>query len=134
MNGKKLRGVIGIVERDGKYLFGLESKDSPIKGKWRLLGGKLEGYENAEQAMIRECREEAGIEVRVNGFLGNANGTLRDIAIDVCYGQYISGNLNPKLDEISEAGWFTFDETLLMDIESLSRCMFYIYLERFTDN
>ena len=30
-------------------------------GKWEFPGGKIEEYESAEEALIRECREEIGI-------------------------------------------------------------------------
>lgn len=128
MKERKLQGVIGVIEKDDKYLFGLESKAGPMNNKWRLLGGRLEPGEVSEQALHRELREEAGIEVKVDGYLGSVDGTHRDIAIDVFYGSYVSGEIRPKLDENSRIGWFSFEDTLLMDIECLSRSMFYVYL------
>ena len=127
MENKKLRGVMGIIEKDGKYLFGIESKNSPIKGKWRLIGGKLEGYETSEQAMRREALEETGMEIEVEEFLGTTQGSHRPIDIDIVYARHVSGEPCAKLDEFSQLGWFSFEETHLMDIEPLSRCMFYLY-------
>ena len=125
---KQLQGVIGIIEKDGKYLFGLESKASPISGRWRLLGGKLEEGESYQQAMVRECLEEAGIEVKVDGYLTRAPGNFSDILIDVCYGHHISGELKPKLDELSQVRWMNFDEALRMDVEDISMSAFCEYL------
>jgi 8-oxo-dGTP diphosphatase len=128
MNEQRLQGVIGVIEKDGKYLFGLESKDSPIKGKWRLLGGKLEAGESPRQALVRELREEAGIEVMIDGYVANFDGTHRDISIDVYYGRYVSGEMKPKLDENSRIGWFDFKEIIGMNIETLSDKAFCRYV------
>ena len=126
-NTTTLRGVIGIIEKDGKYLFGLESKTGPLNNKWRLLGGKLESGESSEQALYRELREEAGIEIAIDGFLKTADGTHRDILIDVYHGRWISGNLNPKLDENSRIDWFSISELASLDVEELSGQAIYDY-------
>jgi 8-oxo-dGTP diphosphatase len=130
MNEQRLEGVIGIVEKNGRYLFGLESKDSPIKGKWRLVGGKLEGNENYREAMVRECREETGIVMHVDGFIGKTNGTYSDISIYVCHGRYFLGKLNPKLDEFSKVRWLRPEQVNELDVEPLSARVFSDYLFR----
>lgn len=129
MNEQRLQGVIGIVEKNGRYLFGLESKDSPIKGKWRLVGGKLEGNENYAQAMVRECREETGISMSVDGLIGKTNGTHSDISIYVCYGRYFLGKIIPKLDEFSRVRWLRPEQVKDIDLEALSAKAFSDYLE-----
>lgn len=53
-----------LVVKDGKVLLGRRKKDGFGKGKWLGLGGKVEPEETIEQAMIRECQEEANIEVK----------------------------------------------------------------------
>ena len=45
-------------------LLGRRKKDGFGQGKWLGLGGKVEVGETIEQAMKRECQEEANIEVR----------------------------------------------------------------------
>lgn len=66
-------GVSAYVIRDGKVLFGVRSSD-PGKGKLDVPGGFVEVHESAEQAAIREAKEEFGI----------------DIAIKSCFGTYPS--------------------------------------------
>ena len=63
--------VAAIVEHNGQVLVGKagESKVFIVNG-WHLPGGKLEEDESGEKAIIREIREEAGIKIRVNEFLG----------------------------------------------------------------
>lgn len=52
---------IGIVEKNGLYF---------------LPGGGIEQGEKAIDALLREVREETGIEVQIEKFLGNANEYL----------------------------------------------------------
>lgn len=55
-----------IIETDGKILFQRRSDN----GKWGLIGGLLELDETYEEAAVREVREETGLEVRLDSFLG----------------------------------------------------------------
>ena len=115
-----MKGIMGLIEKDKKFLFGIESKDSPIKGKWRLLGGKLEQDETSEQAMTRECLEEANIQVKLEKFLGHVNIARDDITIDLCCTQWIAGELKPKLNEISKLEWFSLEEAKNLDKDHVS--------------
>ena len=54
--------VAGILERDGKILICRRRADQPHALKWEFPGGKLEPGESPEAALVREFREELGIE------------------------------------------------------------------------
>lgn len=54
----------GILERDGRILICQRRQDQPHAGKWEFPGGKLEGEETPEEALVRELREELGIEAK----------------------------------------------------------------------
>jgi 8-oxo-dGTP diphosphatase len=56
------RVVAGILERDGRILICRRRADQPHALKWEFPGGKIEGDETPEAALIRELREELGIE------------------------------------------------------------------------
>ncbi len=119
-----MEGVLGIIKRDGKYLMGIESKDSPLKGKWRLLGGKLDAGESPEDALVRELREEAQIEIELDGYIGVVKGECHDIDIHIFTAGWVSGELKPKVDEISEMRWFDLREIAKLDTDSISRRLF----------
>jgi 8-oxo-dGTP diphosphatase len=54
--------VAGVLERDGKILICRRRADQPHPLKWEFPGGKLEAGESPEAALVRELREELGIE------------------------------------------------------------------------
>jgi 8-oxo-dGTP diphosphatase len=56
------RVVAGILERDGRVLICQRRADQAHALKWEFPGGKIEGDETPEAALIRELREELGIE------------------------------------------------------------------------
>ncbi len=53
------------IERDGAYLMLYRNKklQDPNEGKWIGVGGKLEAGETPEQCLLREVREETGLEL-----------------------------------------------------------------------
>lgn len=58
------RVVAGILERDGRILIGRRRADQAHPLKWEFPGGKLDAGESPEEALVRELREELGIEAQ----------------------------------------------------------------------
>ncbi len=54
--------VAGILERDGRILICQRRLDQAHGGKWEFPGGKIEAGETPGTALVRELREELGIE------------------------------------------------------------------------
>ncbi|HWE51654.1 MAG TPA: (deoxy)nucleoside triphosphate pyrophosphohydrolase [Bryobacteraceae bacterium] len=54
--------VAGVLRRDDRILICQRRADQPHALKWEFPGGKLEAGESPEQALVRELREELGIE------------------------------------------------------------------------
>ncbi len=55
----------GLVFRDGKLLITLRYDDAHLGGLWEFPGGKVERDETFEVCLLRELREELGIEVEI---------------------------------------------------------------------
>lgn len=52
-----------LVDTDGRVLIAQRPPGKQLAGLWEFPGGKLEPGETPEQALVRELREELGIEV-----------------------------------------------------------------------
>lgn len=59
---KKLDVVAAIIERDGKILLAQRPAHADQAGLWEFAGGKVEPGETQPQALVRELREELGID------------------------------------------------------------------------
>lgn len=60
---RPILGVGAVVFRRGRVLL-VERGREPLKGLWSLPGGVLEVGETLESAVVRETREETGLEVK----------------------------------------------------------------------
>ena len=56
-----------LVFRNGRVLITQRCADSHLGGLWEFPGGKREPGETFEKCLVRELREELGIEVKVSG-------------------------------------------------------------------
>ncbi len=55
-----------LVDVDGRVLIARRPEGKPMAGLWEFPGGKVDSGETPEQALIRELREEIGIDVTEN--------------------------------------------------------------------
>jgi 8-oxo-dGTP diphosphatase len=57
-----LVSAVALIDRDGRVLLARRPEGKPMAGLWEFPGGKVEPGESPEAALIRELREELGIE------------------------------------------------------------------------
>lgn len=57
--------VCAIIEQDDLVLCALRSEQMSLPGKWEFPGGKLELNELAEDALIREIKEELIVSIEI---------------------------------------------------------------------
>lgn len=65
MSGKRLLLVVAValIDEGNRVLISQRPEGKQLAGLWEFPGGKLDAGETPEQALVRECREELGIEV-----------------------------------------------------------------------
>lgn len=59
------RIAVGLIERGGCVLIARRREDQMLGGLWEFPGGKREPGETLRQTVVREVREETGLEVKV---------------------------------------------------------------------
>lgn len=68
MNGQRMKLVLvaalALIDEDGRVLLTQRPEGKPMAGLWEFPGGKIEDGESPEAALIREMREELGVELR----------------------------------------------------------------------
>ncbi|MDI6724386.1 MAG: NUDIX hydrolase [Methanobacterium sp.] len=91
----------------------IKRKNDPYKDSWALPGGFVEYGETVESAVLREVKEETGLEVDLVTMVGVYSDPDRDPrghTVTICYlAKKVGGNLKADTDA-SKANCFKKDE------------------------
>ncbi len=107
----------GILEENGMVLIAQRKRDDDYGLKWEFPGGKLDEGETGEECIVRELREELGIEVEVKSFYDEI--VLDDLTILYYLVRRVSGKLT--LNDHKEVQWVFPDELEGYDLLSVDR-------------
>ncbi len=102
--------VAALLEKEGKFLI---CRRPPHKARgllWEFVGGKVEKGETKEEALIRECREELGIDISVKELFTEVLHEYPDITIHLSVFKGHIENGQPKLFEHTELRYISPDE------------------------
>jgi 8-oxo-dGTP pyrophosphatase MutT (NUDIX family) len=70
-------GVSGLVVNSAGEWLVVKKRYGGLKGKWSLPAGFVEGYETADEAVVRETLEETGIMTINKGLIGLRTGVIK---------------------------------------------------------
>jgi 8-oxo-dGTP diphosphatase len=104
--------VAAAIECDGRYLVARRTKPDWAAGRWEFPGGKVEAGETEEQALIREIREELGVEIAVARRVPGEWSLREGMVLHLYAATLIDGEPQP-LDHHDELRWLApseFDE------------------------
>lgn len=77
---------------------------------WEFVGGKVEPGETREQALIRECREELDVTVRVGGIFMELVHEYPDLTVHLTLFHAGIAEGTPRLLEHQALRWITIEE------------------------
>lgn len=79
------------------------------KGMYSALAGFVEPGESLEQTLVREVREEVGVEIANVRYFGSQSWPFPHSLMIAFVADYAGGAIVPQPDEIEAADWFSID-------------------------
>ena len=121
------------VERDGCYLMLHRTKKNQDEnaGKWIGIGGHLEENESPEECMLREAREEAGMELKNLRLRGILTFILPDWGNELTF-LYTAETDDAKLPECREGvlQWVPVEEVMSLNLWEGDRVFLPLLISR----
>jgi NAD+ diphosphatase len=99
--------VIVRIERGDEILLARSPHFAP--GVYSTIAGFVEPGESLEETVVREVREEVGVEVANVRYFGSQPWPFPNSLMIGFVADYASGELRLQEGEIEDAGWFTID-------------------------
>lgn len=109
MNYTHFVSVAGLVTNDNGEILLVKS---PRRG-WEYPGGMVEPGETFQDALLREIKEEAGIDVQITGFIGLCKNVEKDV-VNIDFTCRAVGGRLATSDESTEVRWIKREDALDM--------------------
>ena len=77
---------------------------------WEFVGGKVEPGESKEQALIRECREELAVTLRVGEVFMDVIHEYPDLTVHLTLFNAVISEGTPQMLEHNDIRWITVSE------------------------
>ncbi|HBS48350.1 TPA: NUDIX hydrolase [Candidatus Dependentiae bacterium] len=105
-----LLGTVLILEKNNKYLLGKRKNTNYMEGFYGLPGGKVDEGESLTQALIREAKEELGINVNKSDLKLVHVLNKKDGVYFFFYGLKWEGEpTNQEPHKCEDLNWFAID-------------------------
>ena len=78
-----MKVVAAIIEDAGKILACRRAPHKAAAGEWEFPGGKVEASESPEAALIREIKEELGVDIKILRHFDTSTTTVNDTEIEL---------------------------------------------------
>jgi len=80
---RRIKVTAAILAREGKILIAQRKPGEYLAARWEFPGGKLEAGESATDCLVRELREELGIEAEIGELVSVAKHDYPHILIEL---------------------------------------------------
>ncbi len=102
--------VAALIWDEGRFLICQRPAHKTRGLLWEFVGGKVERGESAEEALIRECREELAIEVKPCDVFMEVLHEYPDITVHLTLFNTLIVSGSVRLLEHNDSRWITRDE------------------------
>jgi len=129
-------GTGALILQDGKLLL-IRRGAQPGQGKWSIPGGLVELGENVQDAMVRETKEEVGLDVEAVKLMDvfdsvtlDGHGRIQYHFVVVNFLVRVVGGSLKTASDILEARWVPIDEVEKYNLTRSFRAFFVKHRER----
>ena len=100
-----------LILNEGKVLLIRRTVD-PYLGSWSIPAGFVNAYEDPRAAALRECMEETGLSVELDGLFDMLTGREHPRGSDILliFKAHVVGGTLAAADDADRAEWFSLDE------------------------
>lgn len=107
--------VAALIRRGDRFFICQRPANKGRALQWEFPGGKIEPGESPEEALVRECREELAVELRVGSLYAETTHTYPDlfIRLRLYNSEILSGE--PQQLEHRDLRWITPDQIDLFE-------------------
>lgn len=102
--------VAGLIRENGKILISLRPPEKARGLLWEFPGGKVEAGESKEEALIRECREELGVTLKVGKVYAELTYEYPDVTVRLTLFEARIGEGVPRNIEHADIRWIKPEE------------------------
>jgi 8-oxo-dGTP pyrophosphatase MutT (NUDIX family) len=102
--------VVAVIRRGARVLMVQRGRRSTFPGYWQPVSGRLERGESQAEAVVREAREEVGLEVQPLRKVWECPADGADFRLHWWLAESLTGEVIPDPDEIGDARWLTPEE------------------------
>lgn len=110
-------GVAAVIWNANGEVLLIRRRKAPRRGEWSLPGGKVEFGESLVEAVLREVKEETGLEVEILGLIDIVE-SIRDASagspdnhfVLVDFGARVVSGVARAGSDAADARWFPYEE------------------------
>lgn len=102
--------AVGIITKEEQVLLSLRPEGKPYAGYWEFPGGKIQPNETAYNALVRELREELGIDVKQAHLLFEHQHVYIKQNVDLSIWQVTAFVGEPLGLEQQQLCWFSWEQ------------------------
>jgi len=129
LRGQRMVTTAAVCQRGDRYFLARRKPGGSEALKWEFPGGKCDNDTGEDQCLVREFREEFGVEITVHNAIGTVPFSHKGTDyVLVGYRVDIPENANLELREHTDCGWFTVGQMRELDLPGSDRTLLESFL------